>query len=190
MLNNFNKNSIDARYNRKKINFNQINQFNFEKGLISKNDKQNKFINFFKDKNEEGYKIIEEYYIRYLYNDYSFLDEFELNELTKSDRTDRLLSIIKNMHGIKYNNQDLQYILKLNNTRDKKIHFFIRKNKNNLTLLLIDLYHLGIFGTYYIKGKPQHNSIEKTYKRNIKNTIPLEEFKTGKTEKELQTSGV
>lgn len=177
MLNRFNENNLEKRFNKKALKSTDINKFDFEKGLISKNDEKNKFVNFFKYKDEIGYQIVEEYYIKYLYDDYSFLDDFILCELTQGNRTDRLLDIIKNIHGTKYKNSDLQYIFKLNNVKDKRIHFFIKKSRNNITLLLIDLYHLGIFGTLYIKGKPQHNSIEQTYKRYKNNKIALDEFK-------------
>ena len=171
------------RFAKNIIDVEDIENFDFESGLISKNDEANQFINYLKYNNETGYELIEEYYLKYLYNDYSFLNEFELHELTRGDRVDRLLNIIKNVQKIKYKEKDLQYILKLNCVRDPKIHFFIRKNKKNLKLILIDIYHLGIFGTHYINGKPQKTSIEKIYKRYKDNKIDLADFK--KESKEL-----
>lgn len=171
------------RFAKNIIDITDITNFDFESGLISKNDEVNQFINYLKYNNELGYEIIEEYYLKYLYNDYSFLNEFELYELTPGDRVDRLLSIIKNVQKIKYKEKDLPYILKLNSMRDPKIHFFIRRNKKNLKLILIDIYHLGIFGTHYINKKPQKTSIEKIYKRHKENKIDLADFK--KESKEL-----
>lgn len=177
MQNRFKSSSLRKRIDKKSFDIINISKFDFEKGLISKNDKENNFTNFFKCKEELGYELIEEYYIRFLDNDYSFLDEFEVGYLTSGDRVNRLFDIIKSVQKIKYKNKDLAYIIKLNSVRDKKLHFYIRQNRNNLSLILIDLYHLGIFGEYYINGKPQKSSIGKLYKRNKNNKIDLAEFK-------------
>lgn len=188
MLNNFKKSNKNNRFqknifNIKKSKLEEFGKFDFDRGLVSINDKENMFINYFKYNDEQGYEMIEDYYINFLYGDYSFLNDFEIDYLRPSDRVDRLLQIIKNIQGIKYKKEDLQYILKLNNLKDKRIHFFVRVNKNNLSLLLIDIYHLAIYGEHYINGKFQHNSIEKTYKRYKNNEISLEELKNGKNSK-------
>ena len=176
------------RLRKNTIDIKSISKFDFEKGLISKNDEENQFVNFLKYNDEQGYKIVEEYYLRYLYGDYSFLDEFELDELTRGDRVERLLSIIKNVHKIKYTNRDVPHIIKLKSVKDKRLHFFIKKSRNNLTLILIDIYHLGIYGTHYINGKPQKTSIRKIYRRYKDNKIDLADFKK-EGDSELETIG-
>lgn len=155
----------------------EINKFDFENGLVSKDDVADMFTNYVKYETEKCYKLVEEYYIKSLYADYTFINEFELNELTPNDRVDRLLNIINHVQKTKYKNSDLPHILKLNSTQETALHFYIRKNKKNYKLLLIDLYHLGIFGRHIIHGKVKKSSIEKIYKRNKKNTIDLANLK-------------
>ena len=178
MQNRFKQSNLTKRINSKKFNIESIGKFDFERGLISKSDDNLYFTNFLKEANEQGYQLVEEYYIRFLENDYSFLDEFEVNEVTKGFRADRLLKIIKLVQKAKYKETDLPYIIKLNSVRDKRFHLYIRVNKNNLSLILIDIYHLGIFGEYYVNNKPQNASVEKIYKRHKNNSINLSEFKS------------
>ena len=161
------------RFTKKIIDTQIIKDFNFEKGLISKNDKENMFINYAKYGDEEVYNLVMDYYIRYLSGDYSFLDEFEVDELTYGDRVERLLEIIKNVQNTKYSKSDLQYTIKMKNIKNKALHFFVKSSRKNLSLVLIDLYHLGIYGTHYVNGKIQKSSIEKIYKRNKQNEIDL-----------------
>ena len=110
------------RFTKKIIDTQIIKDFNFEKGLISKNDKENMFINYAKYGDEEVYNLVMDYYIRYLSGDYSFLDEFEVDELTYGDRVERLLEIIKNVQNTKYSKSDLQYIIKMKNIKNKALH--------------------------------------------------------------------
>lgn len=173
MQNKFN----NSRFTKTILDSSNINRIDFERGLISKNIKDFKFVNYANSQDEVVYSIVTDYYIRYLEKDYSFIDEFEMDELKKGYRVDRLLSIINFVQKSKYSTKDCQYILKMKHNEEKPLHFYFRKNKNNLSLLLIDLYHLGIYGSLFKNGKEIVVPIEKIYKRNKFNDVDLAQIK-------------
>lgn len=166
--NRFNSNTIFERKDNK--------SFCFEKGLKSVNLKSLHFINFAKFNDEPEYDTVINMFIRYVNADMSFLDDFVGDELIPDYKTDRLLNIINEVQKAKYTSRDLPTIMKLNNINFPALHFFIKNSRNNATLILIDLYHLGIYGRYIHKGKEIKQNLEKVYKRNKHNTLSLEDI--------------
>ena len=61
MQDRFKQSILNKRIGEKSFDINTIKKFDFEKGLISKNDKENCFTNYFKSKTESGYKLVEDY---------------------------------------------------------------------------------------------------------------------------------
>lgn len=165
------------RFSKPTFNSSSVNKVNFERGLISKKNKKLNFVNYANNQNEKVYNIVIDYYIRYLENDYSFIDEFEMDELSGGERVDRLLDIINYVQNTKYSRKDCQYILKMKHNEEKPLHFYFRRNKSNLSLILIDLYHLGIYGSLFKNGKEYVISVERIYRRNKNNEIDLTELK-------------
>lgn len=167
-----------GRFSKNSFSISSIKSFNFEFGLKSNNLPNLYFTNFASSQDEEVYNLVLDYYISYLNNDYSFLDsDFEMDELDPGYRAERLFDIIEAIHKIKYGKKDCEHILKMNNTKNPELHFFITRNKNNLKMLLIDLYHLGIYARIYGKsGKSILIPIEKKYRRHKKNDINLSEL--------------
>jgi hypothetical protein len=176
-----NSNSINIRYNRFKANTKygilNFENFNFEKGLKSINSKKLYFINNASSESEEVYDYIINVYLMFLDKDYSFFDEFVCDELIPDYKADRLLNIIKEVQNVKYRRKDLQNIFKLKNNKDKKLHFFIRKSRNNLSLILIDLYHMGVYGDNIVNGVARTIPMEKIYKRYKNNEVKLDKIK-------------
>lgn len=178
MQNRFKSSSlINKKISNRIIKYKEINKFNFEKGLISKNDEKNKFVNFARENGEAVYNLVIDYYISYLNNDYSFLKEFIVDELTPGYRVDRLFRILNFFHKIKYSTKDTPHIIKLKNINDKRLHFYIRVSRENCTLILIDLYHLAIYGSHFQNGKEYVIPIDKIYKHNKENKINLSDIK-------------
>lgn len=174
-------NNIKIRYNRfsKKTRFIPVNMktFNFEKGLISVDLPKLYFINKTVDENEEVYNIILEMYISYLNGSFNFLDNFLFDELIPDYKTERLLDILNATQNTKYGMKELKNIFKLNNQDNKELHFFVRKSRDNFSLLLIDLYHLGVYGERVVKGKVIPISIKSIYKSKQHNNCCLEKIK-------------
>ena len=173
-------NSVKIRYNRFRGNLrfetNKIKNFNFEKGLVSVDSPLLFFINKAKSEDEIAYNTIVEMYLRYLEEDYTFIDEFVMDEVYFDYRAERLLKILKLAQKIKYNKKDLKHIFKLNNKDNPELHFFVKKSRDNFTLLLIDLYHLGIYGERKINKKISPISLKSIYKSKKNNTCELEKI--------------
>lgn len=167
----------NSRFSKTIFDKSNINRINFERGLISKNIKEFNFVNYANSQDETIYNIVVDYYIRYLGGDYSFIDEFEMDELKPNYRVDRLLDIINSIQKLKYSTKDCQYILKMKHNEEKALHFYFKRNKNNLSLLLIDLYHLGIYGSLFKNGKEYVVPIERIYKKNKHNKVDLSQIK-------------
>jgi len=174
-------NSIDVRFNRfkKKCRFQSfaINNFDFNRGLVSVDSPKLFFINKAFSEDEDVYNMVVNMYLRYLDNDYSFLNDFLTDEIIPDYKADRLLEILKIAQKIKYTNKDLTTIFKMNNREDARLHFFIKVSRNNFSLLLIDLYHMGIYGDNIVNGKVRKIPMQKIYKRYKKNTCKLETIK-------------
>lgn len=171
---NFIKNRFDFKKRTKSTL--SIEKFDFERGLKSFNDSKLQFTNMSKNETEDVYNLVVDIYLNYLIGDGKFLDDFIVYDLIKGDRIDRLLDIISGAQKTKYKISDIPYILKMNNSVDKKLHFFIKQSRKNASLLLIDLYHLAVFGELYIDNKPQHISIPKIYRSNKRNLCKLEKI--------------
>lgn len=173
--------NIKIRYNRFEKNPRfvsvKIKKINFEKGLVSKDLPDLYFINKAKDENESAYNTILDMYMSYLENDYSFMDNFSFDELLPDYKTERLLEILKYVQKTKYSINDLKSIFKLNNKENKELHFFVKKSRDNISILLIDLYHLGIYGERIINGKVNPISLKSIYKSKCKNQCELEKIR-------------
>lgn len=184
MATKFKKNSkfSKSRFCRTKFDDKIIKNLDFESGLISKNIKSLKFTNFAVDATDEVYNYVLNYYIQYLNGDYSFVNtDFNMDEgggMRISDRTLRLLSIINDIQCKKYSKEDCKYILKMNSVKLPSLHFYFKKSRNNLKLVLIDLHHLGIYGTRYIDGKAKPISIDRWYRHHQHNECDLADIKS------------
>ena len=184
MLKKFSKNKfLNNRFNQYKYNITSKASYycitDFSDGLISKKIPQLHFTNYAKSENEDGFNIVLDYYIRYLNGDYSFIDDFTFDEdgIDGGYRAERLLKIIKELRNIKYKQSDYPFILKMNHKINDTLRFFWSHHNNNLRLIFIDLYHLGIYGNRYIDKKSKPISIERLYKSKSNNDIPLEKIK-------------
>ena len=175
MQNRFNNNK--SRFFKSSFDSSSISKISFEQGLVSKNIKDFQFVNYANSQDEIVYNIVVDCYIRFLEKDYSFIDEFEMDELTEGYRVDRLLDIINTVQNSKYTKKDCQYILKMKHNVEKPLHFYFKKSRNNLNLILIDLYHLGIYGSLFKNKKEQILPIDRIYRKNKNNVIDLAKLK-------------
>lgn len=173
-------NTIKIRYNRFKsdtrFETKPVKTFNFEKGLKSIDIKEEWFINKSSSSNEEVYDMVANMFFRYLDNDYSFLNDFLGDELIFDFKAERLLRILRLTQNSKFNVNDLQTIIKFNHYEKKELHFFVKKSRDNYTLLLIDLYHLGIYADKKENNKIMQIPLEKIYKSKRHNQYCLEEM--------------
>lgn len=55
--------------------------------------------------------------------------------------------------------------------------FFVKCSRDNFSIILIDLYHMGIFGEKKVNGKYVTISLESVYKSKKNNRCKLEEIK-------------
>lgn len=171
-------NVIKNRFESKKKtqNIMNIDRFDFERGLKSFNDEKLMFTNMSSHESEDIYDMVIDIYLNYLIDSNNFLQDFKGYELENDYKIERLLKIINGTQKTKYKMSDIPYILKLNNKKDERLHFFIKYSGKNASLILIDLYHLAIYGEWYKGGKFMHNSISKTYKHNKNNSCKLEKI--------------
>ncbi len=174
-------NTINVRYNRFKKNtrFENIpfNKFDFESGLISVDLPKHSFINKASSEKEEIYDCVVDMYLSYLENDFSFINGFQGDEILLDFKAERLLDIIKEVQHQKYKIKDLETIIKFNNINYPQLHFFIKKSRNNLKVLLIDLYHMGIYGDLIEDGKAKKITMQKLYKKYKNNEYYLDDIK-------------
>ena len=165
MLNKYKNNKFESRFKK------AFKITDFEFGLISKDIEKYHFINYADSQDDEAYNYILDYYVSYLSGDYSFINYFDFDDegISPGYRADRLFGIIKEIQKIKYTNKDCKHILNL----------FFSYHNDNLKLILVDLYHLGIYGTRYIDGKINEISIERKYKhhKRIKTKVDLADIK-------------
>lgn len=173
-------NTINVRFNRfnGKTRFENIayDNFNFESGLISVDLPKHWFINKAFDEKEKVYDYILDMYLSYLEEDFSFMNDFLGDEIIWDYKAERLLEIIKEVQHRKYKVGDLKTILKFNNTLYPELHFFIKKSRKNLKILLIDLYHMGIYGDLIENKKAKRITMQKLYKKYKNNTYNLNEI--------------
>lgn len=175
-------NNINIRYNRFKKNTrfdsSPIKSFNFKKGLKSIDLSQEHFINKASKPEEKGYDAVTDMYLQHLENDYSFIDDFLSDELLFDFKAERLLRILNAVQKTKYKKTDLKSIFKMKNKNNPELHFYIKKSRDNYSVLLIDLYHLGIYGDKILpNGKRVPISLESIYKSKKNNCYDLEKIK-------------
>lgn len=147
--------------------------FTFGKSMKSfKNDKLC-FTNFVNTNKNENYKRLEDIYIKSLYEDYSFIenDFGYLDEVNYTYKTgDRLLEIVNKGYGHKYKMSDLSKIHKMKNKDNPKFQLYVYESRGNLTVILIDLFHLAIPADIYKNDgsiiKTQLNKIYSKYATN------------------------
>lgn len=175
MLDKFNNSRFQRNQFERPQKYEEYNITDFSFGLKSKNIKSQHFTNFAKSYDDDAYDSVLQYYIQYLEQDYSFIDDFEFDEdgIDKGYRVDRLFEIIKEIQKIKYTNKDCRYILKMKNIYNKELHLYFSYHGNNLKLILVDLYHLGIYGDRKIDGKSKPINIERLYKHHRNNDCNL-----------------
>lgn len=131
-------------------------KFEFNGNLHSDLIEKEKFTNYIRGYGENTYyKILTNLFDKLYYDNYSFFDEFQLEENNYSDispETQRLKRIIMKVNNIKDMKNvpaineliPVQY-LKHKEKRYKGIRLFVNIRENGyIDLYLIDLYHLGI----------------------------------------------
>ncbi len=150
-------------------------KFEFNGNLHSSHIEEEKFTNYIRSYGENTYyKILSELFDKLYYDNYSFFDEFQLEENNYSDvspETKRLKRIIMQVNNIKDEKNlpvinemiPVQY-LKNKQKRYKGIRLFVNVRENGyIDLYLIDLYHLGINAYNVTTGKYE---LERNYKSN------------------------
>ena len=150
-------------------------KFDFNGNLHSNHIEEEKFTNYIKSYGENTYyKILSDLFDKLYYDEYSFFDEFQLEENNYSSisaETKRLKRIIMYVNNIK-NEESLPEInemipvqyLKKREKRYKGIRLFVNVQENGyIDLYLIDLYHLGIDAYNSSTGK---YDLERNYKSN------------------------
>lgn len=131
-------------------------KFEFNGNLHSDLIENEKFTNYIRSYGENTYyKILTNLFDKLYYDNYSFFDEFQLEENNYSEisaETQRLKRIIMKVNNIK-NIKDIPAInelipvqyLKNKEKRYKGIRLFVNIRENGyIDLYLVDLYHLGI----------------------------------------------
>ncbi len=175
-----NSNFVNIRYNRFTSNSSflpmNFKSFDFKKGLKSIDYKEEKFINKASCETEFGYDAVINMYFSFLNGDYSFLDDFIGDEILNDYKADRLLKIISKVQRTKYSSNDLRKIFKFKYINDAKLHFYIKESRGNLSLLLIDLYHMGIYGENIVNHKVRTIPMEKIYKKYKSNKCMLDDI--------------
>ena len=143
--------------------------FNFNGNLHSDKIEEEKFTNFIKTYDNSYYKILNEICDKLNYDNYNFLEEFELDEYEASEYTEstkRLKRIIMKVNNIK-DERLLPQIYKFKPTKHMRkkekrydgIRLYVSKDDDgNIDLYLIDLYHLGIDAFNYKTKKYELNS--------------------------------
>ena len=167
-----------SEFTKKVSAIGNIKSFDFERGLKSKNLPENHFTNFAKTQNDEVYDITLRYYMRFIDKDYTFLDEFHVDEeLNYNYREDRLFQVINKIQKVKYTKEDCHKIIKMKSNYNKELHFYLYKNNDNYSIILIDLYHLAIFGRKIANGKEHITPVKRKYRWHSDNNQPLDDIK-------------
>ena len=152
----------------------EFKTFDLINGLKSKNLNDLKFTNLANNESENVFNMVFEMLIKHQMGDNSYLDDFVMDEIYNNYRSDRLFDIINRIQKTKYKDKDLLSIRKLNCKLDPNLHFYIKISKNNAKVILIDLYHLAIYGDLIKNNKRITIPIEKLYRRHRKNSVSLE----------------
>lgn len=146
--------------------------FNFNGNLRSDKLEEEKFTNYISSYKNKYYEILTQIFDKLNYDNYNFLDEFELDEYIASEYTEaskRLKRIIMKVNNIE-DEKLLPPIDKFKPTKHMRkeekrfdgIRLYVSKdNDGNIDLYLIDLYHLAIDAFNYKLGK---NDLNGNYK--------------------------
>ena len=164
--------------NKGRFDSNVVKRIDFDSGPKSKNLEEYYFTNFYGNENESAYCLIKELYSFCCNGDFEFLNELKISELRKSDRIDRLLKILSEIQDKKYSEKDLFSIYKTRYKNHDELRIYIKRSRNNLSVILLDLYHLGIYSAIYKKDKMEVVPLKKLYRRHIRNTLKLDDLKS------------
>lgn len=143
-------NHIIDRYNDSKIITEYYSKLDMSFAMKSINLKEEQFTNFVKSKQSEQYKLLLN-----IYSDYkkgkNILDKFEAYDVELySKNTKRLSKILSYNTMENFNDFRTSNVLKHRLTKSKnKLRLYIEEDdKKNLSVKLIDLYHLAIPSSY------------------------------------------
>lgn len=165
------------RFNKPKYQKNNYKSFVFGKSLKSINLPDLFFTNYVKSENNECYKMLEGYVIQVMDGNFDFFeDDFEpLDEIKYTEpAATRLLKILHKGYKLKYDKKDLIHIHKVKSKYNKKFQLFIKESRNNLTVILIDFFHLGIIASYQLpNGKTKKMKKEEMYNKEKYNKYDL-----------------
>lgn len=135
------------------------------------------FTNFASSKDQKVYKLVEDFYKIYINNEDPFKDYCADEIYYKEKVIDRLINIINEVNDEQYEKKDLPYIFKMKNKSYPKLHLYITVNNNFAKIILIDLFHIGIPGDKYSKGKfiksVSLKDVTKIYDKLKKNSYDL-----------------
>lgn len=151
----------------------EFNSFSFGKSLKSYKSDDLCFTNWVKSKENQCYILLENYVISTLDDSYLFLieDFYPLDEIKYTYNTaDRILNIINKGYGHKYKKNDLTKMYKIKSKINSKFQFYIYESRSNLTVLLIDFFHLVIpTDIYKANGDIIKTELSKLYNKQAQN---------------------
>lgn len=132
----------------------EFNTFNFNGNLHSIKIEEEKFTNFISSYNCKYYNILSKIFDKLKYDNYKFLDEFELDEYIPSKYSReymRLVRIIALANSVKKENlpeivkfKPVHYVRKKEKRYDGIRLYVSKDNSGNIDLYLIDIYHLAL----------------------------------------------
>lgn len=150
-----------------------------KKNLKSLNIEKEHFTNFCTSMGCQKYRIIKKIYIENKSNvnilDKYFLSDELINDKEKNDayKINRLKRIINNVGEPLTFLQIINNVIKFKYKEDEEIQLYVFKDGKVLNLILIDLYHLGIFakknGKYIWKDMYNRHKRDKCNLKHIKN---------------------
>ena len=128
-----------------------IESITIGKSLNSINLEKEFFTNYVNTPNQKVYKIIEEFYKKYINNIDTIFKDYISDDLYDNGKPiNRLITLINETNGSNYSRKDLPSIYKLKNIKEPKIHLYIKIINKSIVILLIDLYHLSIPADIYL----------------------------------------
>ena len=160
------------RFHKPRYSKDGFDSFSFGKSLKSFCDDDLMFTNFVKSAKNENYCRLEDIVINSLYENYSFIEQdFQpMDDVKYTYKTaDRLLDIINKGYKHKYKKEDLKNIFKIKHKDNEKFQLFLYKSRGNLTVILIDFFHLAIPSDKYLKTGKVKLDIQKCYNKQSEN---------------------
>lgn len=171
-----NRNQISIRKNRFneaecRFEEEQYSCLKMKKNFKSMHDKDNKFTNYEKSCGTDSYAELRKIYKDFK-NGVDILNKYFIGDELLSDKKK-----IERLRNIFYNNtqETINYYEIVNKVRKYKhrevprIQFYIHRCNNELNLILVDVYHLGIPGQ-----KNGKYIDERVYLQNMKNKIDIQ----------------